>query len=319
VRRSPGWILVLSCSACRVEPPPLPDVQPAPVVLELDTLVYLPSPGNGVFQFHHEQPSLALVIDVAPQGEREALAQELVEGAHHMTLSVEQAEQLGLVRPQKVWMFGNDGPCEAKLGSAYALGDYEVSLSLELGYLVEPCAEPFAPVAQLAPSPAALRWRDVECSSAAQIDPATWADPERGKYEQLGLFDWADQPSKPEQWWVRSCAVDRVVVELAWSWVWPEQACWEGELNSRDIGWLRSGALEWLPRLDDGSTPELLGALVAEGTGPVAVFASGWPDLHIGTQSGDDFIWTAMIVGDFHDEVVAAHDAWTVLDCDEDP
>jgi hypothetical protein len=331
VRRS-LLILALACAACRVAPSPVPEVPPArpdagavtpdPVILQLDSLVYLPAPGNGVFQLFHEQPSLALVIEVEPADPaREAVALQLVEDNGRTVLSDEQAAQLGLERPSRVWMFGEDGPCQPTLGSAYAIAEREVSLVLELGYLVEPCAATFAPVAQLGPNPAALRWRDVECSPAVQIDPATWEHPQRAAYQQLGLFDWQpgeEQQHAPEQWWVRSCAVEPMIVELAWSWVWPEKPCWDGEQNSREIGWLRDGTVEWLPWLDRGLAAELLGVLMANEE-PVAVFASGWPELHIGTQSGDGFVWTALSVGDFHDEVVAAHDPWSVLDCDDDP
>jgi hypothetical protein len=335
-------LLALACAACRVAQPITPpdtsradaQVEPVPVedepaqieaqpALDPESLVYLPAPGNGLFQLDHQQPSLALIIDVEPDDKARAqLATQLADGDGHTILSAEQEKSLGLERPQSVWMFGSSGPCEAKLGSPYAIADAEGLLVLELGYVVEPCTDEFAPVAHLGSQPAPLSWRRVDCSDAEQIAaPDSWAHPQRAAYEQLGMLDWEpseDYPTEPEQWWIRSCAVEPAIVELAWSWVWPDKPCWQGEYVSRDIAWWRDGALELLPRLDEGVAPELIGALV-NGEEPIAIFASGWPELYIGVRTGDEFGWTAMTVGEFHDEVVAASDDWSVLDCDDDP
>lgn len=332
MRRS-GLILAVVCSACRVEPPTVQSAEPAevnepdepepPPPFDPRALVYLPAPGNGVFQLGHEQPSLALIIELEfGDDAREALALQLVDDGGFATLDDQRAEQLGLERPPRVWMFGSSGPCEAKLGSAYAIAEHDGPLVLELGFVVEPCAEHFAPVAYLGATPPALSWRDVECSRAAPIeDVESWTHPERSAYEQLGLFDWKpddDHASAPEQHWIRSCKIDPVVTELAWSWVWPSEPCWNAERVSRDIGVGRAGTFEPLPRLDEGVAPELIGALMAEDQ-PAAILGAGWPELHIGTQIGGGFVWTPMIVGGFHDEVVAASDDWSVLDCDSDP
>lgn len=338
-------MLAVLCSACRIaEAPVLPaestvaiddpitadathsadEREPvATPLLDPDQLVYLPAPGNGLFQLRHEQPSLALRIEVEPsRAAHRELAEQLADGEGLRPISDAQAEQLGLVRPEHVWMFGRSGPCEAALGSAYAIGDAEGSLVLELGYVVEPCTDEFAPLAQLGATPAPLIWRGASCSQAEPITtPETWQHPERAAYEQLGVFDWQptdEHPNQPEQRWVRSCGIESVVAELGWSWVWPDSACWEAEHVSRDIGLWRDGTLELLPRLEEGVAPELVGALLADGA-VVAILASGWPDLHVGMHTDQGFVWAAKVVGNFHDEVVAASDPWSVLDCDDEP
>ena len=322
----PPPVVTTQVPAAALEPragPPVPAPVGVELGLDLGSLVFVPSVGNGLLQLDHPGPSLALVIDLdLDDPNRADVAERLAAGDGFTRLSDRDAGRLGLTRPTTVWMFGPEGPCAATLGSAYAIGDAEGSPVLELGFELEPCAERFAPLAHVDASPPALRWQPAGCEDPVELDardgdgPRAWP-----RFAELGAFAWAlgaDHPSAPAQVWLRRCAAGPVV-ESSWSWIWPDADCWDAEQRGRALTLDGSGGGEvgWSALPDPGV--ELIGALLAD-DGPALVLAHAPPELLIGAWAGGELTWTPTVLGSFHDEVVAYADStWSVLDCDDEP
>ncbi len=231
--------------------------------------------------------------------------------------TADDARARGLPEVSEVWLFGPDGPCRARQVRIFADHYEDVVPTLELGWELEACADEFAPVAHLGPSPPALRWIDAEVRHAGPLERASWKDPLADALEDQGLWEATPDDTGPQ---VDPSFFTRVaeagpVVELSYAQHWPGDACEEYEHTSTVIYAREGEALIELPTSDEiYGSPELVGALVDE-DGLVATVATHAFQIWIGTGplEPDRYRWTEIHTGNYHEEDTA-YWAWSVLE-----
>lgn len=309
------------------EPEP-PAVAPPTTALRVDTLAYVAST-NGPFPSMSDEASPRLVLHVELEfdhAQRDQLASELIDAGGFARLDADAAASVGLTPPREVWLFGAAEPCAAKLGSAYALAYDEGPRALELGYLLEPCTEDFAPIAQLDAPPPPASWTPVATTATHKLsstsDQTTWKHDKRAALEAIGALAWApneDESRRPDvHVRVREAGS---IIELGFRWHWPAPDCTESEHGGSAIGsWTHAG-FEPLPRLDpddellDG---ELVGVLALAGQ-PLVIVSKADFQMYVAVHSGTGFAaWAPKLTGAYHDEVTATA-GWSVLEHDCGP
>jgi hypothetical protein len=319
-------LLALCLVACHASHPrpPLPDPLP-PETLPLETLppetlgalAYVASPG-GPFPSMSDNPGPRLVLQVEidfDHAGREALASKLLDTPGGFSrLDDATVAQVELVAPQSVWLFGDAGPCAAKLGSAYALAYNEGPRVLELGYLLEPCTEAFAPVAALDQPPPEAHWIEAETTTSEKIvgDWSTWKHDKRAAFEAIGALDWTPSEGDEQQpeLHVRVREAGLTSVELGYAWHWPGPVCEESEQVEIEVGLWADERFTPLPPIDEGERfgevdGELVGVLALAGQ-PIVLVGVGKLQMYLAVRTDAGFgAWTFEPTGGYHDEVTA--------------
>lgn len=319
-------LCLLACHASHPRPPLPEPLAPEPVPPEtrapatLGPLAYVAST-DGPFPSMSDKAGPRVVLQVEQEFDhagREALANQLLDTPGGFArLDDATVAQVELAAAPSVWLFGEAGPCAAKLGSAYALAYNEGPLVLELGYLLEPCTEPFAPVAVLDQPPPAAHWIEATTTTSEKVvgDWSTWKHDKREAFEAIGAFAWtpSDGEHQPELH-VRVREAGPTSVELGYAWRWPGPACEESEQVQIEIGLWADEHFTPLPPLDEYERAgELVGVLALDEQ-PIVLVGIAKFQMYtaVRTDAGFD-AWTYQSTGGYHDEETA-YAGWSVLE-----
>lgn len=315
-----AWAVV-ACGCARAQPTPprsLPTAPPkapaasrassGPVVLARDQLAYV-ADASGVFPSMLGTPGPRLVLAVLdeppPLVEPDAL------GVHEV--ADEALAELGLPRPPAVWLVTPGGACQAELGGGY-VGHYaEGPPAYELGYLLQPCAAGFGPLAVLADDvPARLRWIAATVQLDEPVDLPAWTHPLRAAFHELGLGASVDDAGRPAP--VRRARILAVEGTPLYQLVavdhWPaEEACDEQEVVTLGTALVDDEGLRWLVPPEafawDPDQAQLEGALVDGGVAVVSVHAVRFQAGLAIRDAAGDHQWIELDTGRYHDEDVA--------------
>ena len=292
-----------------------------PAALSDEDFLYVSQKDGDFPSVGSEQPRLILYFD----HEREIkfpdeLGEAFMEEGELRRLDAATAAKLKLTPPGQVWLFGESGPCKAKLGSAYAYPYTDGMPAIEVGYLLEPCADKFAPLAYVGAEAPKAQWESAGLDVSEELgkDWKKWAHPKREAFAALGAFDWTpdeDEKRRPRLH-LRSLEAG-AAGEVAYAWHWPGDACEESESIGRAVGLWSGGKFSALPDLSEYSgAGELMGALMlGELTLVIVVkdrfqlYFSRWR----GPGDGDYGAWVERRTGEYHDEEVA-YAGWSVLE-----
>lgn len=294
-------------------------VTPLALEVDADAFVYLAAK-DGPFPSIVDGTRAVLVVDSELADEALArYAGGLVEADSLTLLEGAGPSELGLpalTKNTKVWMFGPEGPCTAKVLQGYALAYEEINLTLEAGYMLEACAELHAPVVYIGAEPPQARWVGAEASVDTGLgepkDAEGWEHPWRPALAEAGLFDWepsTDEPDPPSLFVrVREAGP---VVEMGYALHFPGAACEEYEQVHLDVG-LSPGPGRFQTIESDQTQIELVGALLV-GDDPLVVVGDSRFQLQLGVFAGGKLEWSERLTGDYHDEDTASW-GWSVLE-----
>jgi hypothetical protein len=242
-----------------------------------------------------------------------AFTDALLEGDPVVDVEPADFERLGLPPPSRVWMFGEQGACEAKVGSAYAQAYEDGFVGLEVGYRLEACTDAPAPVVFLGEAPPDLRWSPATLELSEPVQLEEWSHPARPLLERWGLTSW-DGPPPPTIYARVGKATN--AHELGFAHYDPgdedddecgsdEETIAVGLALATDQGFVE------LPAVDDAVPGEFLVGELLQGDETVAVVAKLRFQMHVWTRASPK-AWTHFTTGTYHDEDVA-FSAWSVL------
>lgn len=286
--------------------------KPVTVALEVDKLV-LVTMEDGPFPSPAPLDVPRVVISIEnPEGEAADHAERLVGNDDGYELHDDPAS-IGLPSKPRVWLFGAAGVCEAKVGKAYATAYDDPYLTLERGFVVEPCVDSFAPLAYVGPAAPALRWRAAKSVFFDAVeDPAKWEHATKPVLVANGLTEW-EPDAVPAEVFVRVREAGKVW-EIGYAHHWPhDESCEEEQAIDLRTGLWDGETFEELAEVGPfGRRSELVGVLDLEGE-PAVVVADERYQLQLGLVNGRKVVWKEVRTGDYHDEDVA-YWGWSVLD-----
>lgn len=292
--------------AAEVETSEPDEPAPGPITLEVDKLAFLardysPFPQAAPIR----KPRVVISIE-SPEGDAADLAERLVSSDDGYELHEDPTKP-------KVWMFGATGPCEAKVGQAYVAAYDDPYLTLERGFVLEPCDERAAPLVYVGPAAPSLRWRAADnVFFDAVKDPAKWEHATKPVLVANGLTEW-EPDAVPAEVFVRVREAGKVW-EIGYAHHWPSVAdCDEVQAIDLRMGFWDGEAFAELPPVSRfASNSELIGVLELDGE-PAVVIADDHFQVQLGVVNGRKVAWQEVRTGDYHDEDIV-YWGWSVLD-----